>query len=384
MVPPRPAVDALAAYAPGEQPRGGGWVKLNTNELPFPPPPSAVAAIEAAARDRLNRYPDPTGLAFREAAAAKLGLPGPDWALPGNGSDEILTLLIRAFCESRDGGPSSAGTGGDLIASPYPTYTLYRTLAEIQNCRFEPVPLSADWRWDWDRVEDVRRRAKLLFVPVPNSPSGTVWDAATLAGLVPDDGLLVIDGAYCDFHDPRLGVDLLLGDGFPGDLGDRVVLTRTLSKGYGLAGLRIGYAAARPAVIAALAKVKDSYNCDALALAGGAAALADGAWMEETRRTIVAERDRLTAALAELGFRVEPSGGNFVFVTHPDGDHRGRFERLRERRVLVRYFTFDGWAGGPDALRITVGAPAETDALLEGLRAFGSPRPARAGDMSPA
>ena len=365
MVPPRPAVDRLAAYAPGEQPRGGGWVKLNTNELPFPPPPSAVAAVEAAARDRLNRYPDPTGRAFREAAAAKLGLPGPDWVQPGNGSDEILTLLIRAFCESRDGGGD-----GDLIASPYPTYTLYRTLAEIQNCPFEPVPLTADWQWDWDRVGDVRRRAKLLFVPVPNSPSGTVWDAETMERLIPDDGLLVIDGAYADFWEPLFGVDLLTGG-----LGDRVVLTRTLSKGYGLAGLRIGYAAARPEVIAALAKVKDSYNCDALALAGGAAALADEAWMTKTRRTVVAERDRLTAALEELGLRVEPSGGNFVFATHPDGRHRDRFEFLKERRVLVRYFTFEDWSGGSDALRVTVGTPAETNALLDGLRDFDA-RPA--------
>ena len=340
-------------------------MKLNTNELPFPPPPSAVAAITAAAADRLNRYPDPTGLAFRGAAAARLGLPGPEWVQPGNGSDEILTLLIRAFCKSADGGGE-----GSLIASPYPSYTLYRTLAEIQNCRFEPVPLAADWAWDWGRVEDIRRRATLFFVPVPNSPSGTVWDEATVRRLIPDDGLLVIDGAYTDFWRPRFGVDLLTGD-----LGDRVVLTRTLSKGYGLAGLRIGLAAARPEVINALAKVKDSYNCDALALAGGAAALADEAWMERTRATVTAERERLRAALDELGFRVEPSGGNFVFATHPDGDHRGRFAFLKDRRVLVRYFTFDGWAGGPDALRVTVGTHDETDALLEGLRAFGS-RPA--------
>ena len=366
MVSPRPAVEALAAYAPGEQPRGGGWVKLNTNELPFPPPPAAVAAIEAAARDRLNRYPDPTGLAFRGAAAARLGLPGPDWVLPGNGSDEILTLLIRAFCRSADGGPASRETDGDLIASPSPSYTLYRTLAEIQNCRFEPVPLTGDWAWDWDRVNEVKRRATLFFVPVPNSPSGTTWDEATVARLIPDDGLLVIDGAYTDFWRSRFGVRLL-----EGELGDRVVLTRTLSKGYGLAGLRIGYAAARPAVIEALAKVKDSYNCDALALAGGAAALADAAWMEETRDAVVAERGRLAAALARLSFEVAPSGGNFLFCTHPDGRHRERFAFLKERRVLVRYFTFDGWAGTPDGLRVTVGTPAETDALLDGLRAFG-------------
>ena len=361
MTSPRPAVAALAAYAPGEQPRGGGWVKLNTNELPVGPSPKAVEAIRAAAGERLNRYPDPTGLAFREAAAAHLGLDGPEWVLPGNGSDEILTLLIRAFCRSGDG-----GVEGDLIASPHPTYTLYRTLAEIQNCPFGAVAFRSDWSWDWARVDEVRRRATLFFVPVPNSPSGTVWDAATLGRLVPDDGLLVLDGAYADFWEPRSGVDLLTGE-----LGKRVVLTRTLSKGYGLAGLRIGYAAARPEVIAALGKVKDSYNCDALALAGGAAALGDVDWMAATRETVRGERDRLAAALRERGFEVAPSGGNFSFVTHPDGDHRGRFEFLKARRVLVRYFAFADWPGGtPDGLRVTVGTPGETDALLAALDDF--------------
>ena len=341
-------------------------MKLNTNELPAGPPPAAVEAIREAAGDRLNRYPDPAGTAFREAAAERLGL-GPDWILPGNGSDEILTLLIRTFCRSGDLTGGDEGGAGDLIASPHPTYTLYRTLAEIQNCPFEAVPLRPDWSWDWDRVKEVRSRVKLFSVPVPNSPSGTVWDADTLAGLIPEDGLLVLDGAYCDFHDPRIGVNLLTGDEFPGE---RVVLTRTLSKSYGLAGLRIGYAAARPDVIAALAKVKDSYNCDALALAGGAAALRDADWLTETVRAVVAERERLADGLRGLGFRVEPSGGNFLFVTHPDGDHRGRFEFLKERRILVRYFAFGNWPGGtPDGLRITVGTPAETDALLAALAA---------------
>ncbi|MEM9702497.1 MAG: aminotransferase class I/II-fold pyridoxal phosphate-dependent enzyme, partial [Planctomycetota bacterium] len=173
MVSPRPAVAALAPYAPGEQPQGGGWVKLNTNELPHGPSPAAIEAIQHAAADRLNRYPDPTGLDFRAAAAERLGVPH-DFVLPANGSDENLTLLIRTFCRSSDGGGA-----GDLIASPHPSYTLYRTLAEIQNCPFAAVPLKPDWSWDWERVEPIRRQARLFFVPVPNSPSGTVWDAAT-------------------------------------------------------------------------------------------------------------------------------------------------------------------------------------------------------------
>ena len=337
-------------------------MKLNTNELPFGPPSAAVAAIRAAAGARLNRYPDPTGTDFREAAADRLGVT-PEMILPANGSDENLTLLIRTFCRSGDG-----ESRGDLIASPHPSYTLYRTLAEIQNCPFEAVPLQPDWSWDRDRAEDVRRRAKLLFVPVPNSPSGTVWDDETLRRLIPEDGLLVLDGAYADFHDPRLGADLLASG-----LGERIVLTRTLSKSYGLAGLRIGYAVARPETIAAMAKVKDSYNCDALALAGGAAALREPGWLAGTVKTIRGERDRLRAALTGLGFAVEPSGANFVFCTHPDGRHRGRFEFLKERRVLVRYFAFADWPGGvPDGLRITVGTSGETDALLAGLEAFGA------------
>ncbi|MFH5804153.1 histidinol-phosphate transaminase [Alienimonas sp. DA493] len=360
MVSPRPAVVPLAAYAPGEQPRGDGWVKLNTNELPFPPPPAAVEAIRQAAGERLNRYPDPTGLAFRQAAADRLGLT-PDWILPGNGSDENLTLLIRTFCRSADGGGE-----GDLIASPHPTYTLYRTLAEIQNCPFEAVPLNGDWSWNWDRLEAVRQRAKLFFVPVPNSPSGTVWPKEVLERLIPDDGLLVLDGAYADFEDGRLGLDLL-----EGPRGDRIVLTRTLSKSYGLAGLRLGFAAARPEVIGAMAKVKDSYNCDSLALAGGTAALRDSDWLGETVRAVRAERQRLADGLTALGFVVEPSGGNFVFCTHPDRRHRARFDFLKERKILVRYFAFNNWPDGvPDGLRITVGTAEETDALLNALAEF--------------
>lgn len=362
MVSPRPAVVSLAAYAPGEQPRGDGWVKLNTNELPFPPPPPAVEAIQAAAGERLNRYPDPTGLAFRQAAANRLGLE-PEWILPGNGSDEILTLLIRTFCRSADSGGDS---GGDLMASPHPTYTLYRTLAEIQNCPFQAVPLNGDWSWNWERVEAVKQRAKLFFVPVPNSPSGTVWDGETLERLIPDDGLLILDGAYADFEDGRLGLELLNGP-----QGDRIVLTRTLSKSYGLAGLRMGFAAARPEVVAAMAKVKDSYNCDTLALAGGAAALRDSQWLEQTVQAVRTERRRLTDGLTALGFDVRPSGGNFVFCTHPDGQHKDRFDFLKERRILVRYFAFRDWPDGtPDGLRITVGTPAETDALLGALGDF--------------
>ena len=347
----RPSVAALDAYTPGEQPRPGGrWVKLNTNELPHGPSPRVVGAIAAAAAAGLNRYPDPLGTRFREAAAARYGVE-PDWVLPANGSDENLTLLIRTFADA-----------GETIASPYPSYTLYRTLAEIQGCRFASIPLRPDWAWDLDVAKAVMPDVKLLFVPCPNSPSGTVWRDDVLAELVPPHGLLVLDGAYADFHDPHAGLDLLRGPS-----GDRIVLTRTLSKSYGLAGLRFGFAIARPAAVAAMRKVKDSYNCDALALAAATAAIGDVDWLTETVAGVRRGRQRLTSALRHRGFATAPGGANFVWATHPDGRHRERYEALKSRGVLVRYFRLPDWDGTPDGLRITVGSPDELDALFAAL-----------------
>ena len=349
----RPAVAALDAYTPGEQPRPGERrVKLNTNELPHGPSPRVIGAIAAAASGGLNRYPDPLGTAFREAAAKRYGVE-PDWILPANGSDENLTLLIRTFADA-----------GERIASPHPSYTLYRTLAEIQGCRFTPIPLNADWSWNLDEAKRIAADAKLLFVPCPNSPSGTVWRDDVLAELIPPRGVLVLDGAYADFHDPQHGLDLLRGP-----LGDRIVLTRTLSKSYGLAGLRFGFAIARPAAVAAMRKVKDSYNCDALALAAATAAVGDVDWLTKTVAEVKRGRQRLTSDLRHRDFVTTPSGANFVWCTHPDGRHRRRYEALKDRGVLVRYFTLSGWNGVPDGLRITVGLADELDALFEALDA---------------
>jgi histidinol-phosphate aminotransferase len=353
----RPSVDRLHSYVPGEQPQDAGWIKLNTNENPYPPSPRVLEAIERVARTRLHLYPDPLGNSFRRAAAELFGL-DPDWILPANGSDENLTLLVRAFADP-----------GDLITAPYPSYILYDTLARIQDARYERLLLRSDWSWDVPAAQRALTNCKLIFVPNPNSPSGTRWDDKTIRSLVPPQGVLVLDEAYGDFANDPHGMQLLNSD-----VGGRIVVTRSFSKSYSLAGLRMGFAVAHPDLIAGMRKIKDSYNCDALSLAGAEAALRDQAWMLENRRKIIATRARLTAELTKLGFNVIPSQANFVWTTHPTGKHHAIYEALKSRRILIRYMKFpdslgsDGQQTTIDGLRITIGTDEQIDGFLDNLR----------------
>jgi histidinol-phosphate aminotransferase len=316
-----------------------------------------IEAIERVARSRLQLYPDPLGTAFRCAAAEMFGL-DPDWILPANGSDENLTLLVRAFADP-----------GDLICAPYPSYILYDTLAMIQDARYQRLPLRSDWSWDLGAVRQSATECRLLFVPNPNSPSGTRWDDDTIRALVPPRGVLVLDEAYGDFADQPHQMQLLHSAE-----GARMVVTRSFSKSYSLAGLRMGFAVAHPDLIAGMRKIKDSYNCDALALAGAEAALRDQDWMRSNREKIIATRARLTAELGRIGFDVSPSQANFVWTTHPSGRHHAIYEALKARRILIRYMKFpdalaaDGSSGAVDGLRITIGTDEQIDAFLDNLR----------------
>ncbi|MEX0702176.1 MAG: histidinol-phosphate transaminase [Planctomycetales bacterium] len=354
----RPEIDRIAGYAPGEQPQEAGWVKLNTNENPYPPSPRVVAAIEQAARGRLNVYPDPLATQLRKKAAEAYGV-DPEWILPANGSDECLTILLRSFV-----GP------GELVAYPYPSYVLYETLAEIQGGSHARLPLNADWSWDHARCEPIVRRSKLMLVPNPNSPSGNRWSDDEVAALVPPHGVLVLDEAYAEFGDEATGPRLLHSA-----LGERIVVTRTLSKSYSLAGVRMGFALAHPDLIAGMRKVKDSYNCDTLSIAAALAALDDPAWMLQNREKIRATRARLSQSLRDLGFHVVDSRANFVWATRPQKAHRGLYEALKVRKILVRYMRYPDVEGAPggevDGLRITVGTDAEVDAMLAALREIG-------------
>ena len=365
----RSTIATLPGYAPGEQPQGPGWTKLNTNENPYPPSPRAIEAMHAAVSDRLKIYPDPLGTGFREVAAglfreaaAASGQAADitaDWILPGNGSDDCLTILVRTFCGE-----------GDTLALPYPSYILYETLAGIQGCQAVRLPLRRDWSFDAAAAREQVQHAKLVFLPCPNSPSGTVWDAETIRSLIPPHGVLVLDEAYADFADEPLGPKLLAE--FAGTPeARRLVVTRTLSKSYSLAGLRLGYAVAHPDLIGQMRKVKDSYNCDAIALAGGAAALADQDYVQDAIARIRHTRTRLATALPELGFTVTPSQANFLWTERDDGDHDRIFAGLKDRRVLVRRMHYpDAFADGDDlsGLRMSIGSDAETDTLLAALR----------------
>jgi histidinol-phosphate aminotransferase len=338
----------MQPYTPGEQLAPGKTVKLNTNENPYPPPQAVVEAIQAAATGPLNRYPDPIATAFRRAAAESLGLPGPEWVLAGNGSDEILTILVRGFVGE-----------GQKLRLPYPSYILYRTLADIQGAAWEQVAFEKDWKLPaaFGQSEDDLR---LVLLPNPNSPSGTVVPPDEVSKLADSlDCPLIVDEAYADFADQNC-LKLV-------EKNERILVTRTLSKAYGLAGLRFGFLVAQPHVINELAKIKDSYNCDALSIAAATAAIQSQDWLAENRTKMNATRERMANRLVELGFNIIPSQANFIWCQHPDGKHQQRYEFLKKNQILVRYMDYPDWS---DGLRISVGTDDQIDACMMMLERF--------------
>ena len=346
----RPQVQQMEGYTPGEQPQESGWVKLNTNENAYPASPRVREAVQHVLEGRLNIYPDPLATEFRKVAA-ELFQVDPDWILPGNGSDEILTILMRAFVDPNE-----------LVSAPYPSYTLYETLAEIQGARFQRIQLNPDWEWPVAEAIELAAKSKILFVPNPNAPSGNRWSDEDLISLIPKQGVLVLDEAYGDFCKRPHRCELLKA-GF----GAKIVVTRTLSKSYSLAGIRFGFAD----LIRGMRKVKDSYNCNALSLAAATAALKDQEWMLANTNRIRATRDHLVLELRKLGFEAVDSQTNFVWCTHPDGEHERRYQELKQRKILVRYMKFSLQNGFLDGLRITVGTDAEIQQVLDALRTIG-------------
>ena len=263
----RPEIEAMAGYVPGEQPQEGGFTKLNTNENPYPPSPAVARAVEEVLRRGLQKYPDPLAESFRSTASAILGVP-PDWILCGNGSDDILTIATRTFVGQ-----------GQRLRLPYPSYILYRALAQIQGAASEEV----HFRHNWSLPEEFSLPAgagttggdlRLVFLPNPNSPSGTVippQQVLEIAERLPCP--LLVDEAYADFAETNC-LDLVARC-------EKILVSRSLSKSYALAGLRFGYIVAQPHIIRQMIKVKDSYNCDALSIAVAAAALGDRHWLAQ-------------------------------------------------------------------------------------------------------
>ena len=342
----RPNVEKMSGYTPGEQPRPGERVvKLNTNENPFPPSPRVVEAIRHIDPERLRRYPSPSAEDFRQTAARVHGV-SPDMIVAGNGSDEILAMAVRTYL-----GP------GDIFAYPDPTYSLYPVLAEIGEVKVVTVPWAADWDLPIDAL--LATGARAIFFANPNAPTGTLVRTSRVRELAARFyGLLLVDEAYVDFAEEN---SLSLVREFA-----NLVVCRTLSKGYGLAGLRFGYAIAAPAVVSEMNKVKDSYNCDAVAISAAAAALEDQDYARRTWEHVRAERARLSDALGRRGWQVIPSQANFVLATCPGGDGAAIYRALKGKGILVRHFDKPGLQ---DKLRITIGTAEENDQLLAALSA---------------
>ena len=355
--PPNRHIAAMSPYVPGEQPQGGGWVKLNTNENPYPPSPRACEAVRAALGAdgaALRLYPSPDAAPLREAAARFHGFDAAR-VVAGNGSDDVLNLIIRAYA-----GP------GRPIGMLNPSYSLYPVLAAAQAAEVIKVEVTDRLGVDVDAV--ARSGAAVFFLTNPNAPLGVAFPPDVVRAVARAfSGLLVVDEAYASFADADC---VALARELP-----NVVVTRTLSKAHALAGLRAGYALCPPGVAEVLHRVRDSYNLDRVAQAAAAAALDDRAWLGETVARVRATRERLAAALRALGWQVNPAAGNFVLAApasarRPSSAETSAhcFEFLRARRILVRRFPNHRLT--ERSLRISVGTEQETDAFLRAAEAW--------------
>lgn len=338
----RANIAAMKGYVPGEQPQNAGFIKLNTNENPYPPSPKVRAAVRAAVNSSLRLYPEPLSDTLRAAAARVYGV-SPSNIVAGNGSDELLSMLLRCFV-----GPS------DRVAYPQPTYSLYDTLIEIQDGVRAAVDFPADFSVP---VQLAQQCAALTFLCNPNAPSGTLVSLVEIEKLAKAvSGVLVVDEAYVDFAASEGASAIPLIHRL-----ENLIVLRTFSKSFSLAGMRIGLAFASEEIIGGMMKVKDSYNLNRLSAVAATAALDDLPWMNRNARKIQQSRNKLSAALARLGFQVYPSHANFVLARRPGRNLRAVYEELKERKILVRYFDVPELR---DCLRITVGTPKEIRTLM--------------------
>jgi len=337
----RKNVQTMTGYVPGEQPTGGDYVKLNTNECPYPPSPRVKEVLERFDYATLRLYPDPTVKCVRDAVSKVYGVK-PDQVLVGTGSDDILDVAMRAFVDP-----------GGIVAYPTPTYSLYPELARIQDALVMEIPFEAGGGIPEGLA---RTGAALTFLCNPNAPTGTIAPVEEVEALAAgSSGVLLVDEAYADFAD---ATSLGLVNSFR-----NVVVARTLSKSFALAGVRCGYAVATPEMIAGMTKVRASYPVDRLSAAIAAAAIEDEDYTRSLVERIVATRDRTRRELLSMGFDCQESHSNFLLARTPRA--RELYTRLKERRILVRYFDKPELA---DAIRITIGTEEEMDVLLAALR----------------
>jgi len=334
----------MSEYIPGEQPENiDRFVKLNTNENPFPPSEKVLTSIRKAANINLRRYPNPTAYEVREKFAQNNYLK-PENIFVSNGSDEIFTLIFRGLIEP-DG----------LAAFPYPSYSLYDTLAEANGINFEKINLDENFNYNLDAF--LEKKYDLVIISNPNNPTGTWCEKNDIREFLEKyEGLLVVDEAYVDFFG-NSSIDLV-------NEFDNLIVTRSFSKSYSLAGLRVGLAIANENIINGFLKLKDSYNIDMLAIAGAAAALDDKKNFDYNIQMVVSNKEYLEERLEGMGFYIVPSRANFLFVKHSSIKSKDLYEKLKEKEILVRYFTGERRS---EYIRITIGTMMEIKKLCKEL-----------------
>ena len=333
-----PRFSDLKPYVPGEQPRDMAYIKLNTNESPFPPDPAVQEAIQEEA-GRLELYPDPTGLRLKEALAERFGLPA-DCFLLGNGSDEILFLAFLTFCDE-----------AHPLVLPELSYGFYPVAADLCRLSRTLIPLKDDYSLDLDAF----RSAKGMAVFANPSEIEMLLKADP-------DRLVLVDEAYAAFGaESCLPLTALY---------DNLLVVRTFSKSHSMAGARLGFAAASEAVIRDLETVRNSfhpYNINRMTMAAGIAAVKNEAYYRNNCRKIMAIREMTREALAEMGCRVLPSKANFLFVSPPDGDGEALYHSLRGKGILVRWFKGEKTA---PFIRVSIGTKEQMQAFLKAARDY--------------
>lgn len=345
-------IQDLHAYVPGEQPQGEGWVKLNTNENPYPPSPAVAEAI-ASEVDDLRKYPEPTSRRLRAAIGQRFGFTEKE-VIIGNGSDNILDLIVRCFV-------SDPGVGHTV-----PSYSLYPVVAGMSGQELIDVNFDRSMKLDVEAL--AKTNAKVFFLTNPNAPTGVSFPLSQIeAALQKIDGLLVVDEAYVDFGGES-AVSLLSDY-------ENLIVVRTFSKSCGLAGLRVGYALASSAIISILDRVRDAYNLDRVAQAAALAAFEDVEYFDARCAQVMATRAQVVQKLDAFDWFTYPSSANFVF-TEPktrSGESGPEiaadlFQHLKDQRVLVRYFPSHPLTCS--FLRVSIGTNVEMEAFLNAVESW--------------
>ncbi|NWF55090.1 MAG: histidinol-phosphate transaminase [Syntrophaceae bacterium] len=344
MIYARPPIAAMKGYVPGAQPDPSQkYIKLNSNENPYPPSPRVKEILQRLNYDDLRIYPDPLALELREKLGRLYGFPA-NQIICGNGSDDILNIIIRTFAQP-----------GEAIGFYEPTFPLYRVQGVIHGVQNLAVPLADPF----DRPPAPPAQAKVFFLPNPNSPVGFMYPLSLVRSLARQvQGVFVVDEAYAEFS-PENALGLV------GEM-ENVIVTRTVSKSYSLAGVRLGYAIGSEPLIREMFKVKDPFNVNRLTQAVVAAALEDQDYFRKNIAAVAETREWFTAEARTLGYRIIPSQGNFVFPRPPEKGRGVRFfQSLFDRKVLTRFYDEEGLR---DGVRMTIGTPEDMRITLQVMK----------------